>query len=46
VIKSYERVPDFEQRPAGKQFFFEKKNQKTFALLVSAAGKIASYRSE
>jgi hypothetical protein len=31
---------------ARKQFFFEKKNQKTFTLLVDAAGKIGAYRGE
>jgi hypothetical protein len=29
-----------------KQFFFEKKNQKTLALLVDAAGTIDTYRKE
>jgi hypothetical protein len=29
-----------------KQFFFEKKNQKTFAMLVGAAGATAAYRRE
>jgi hypothetical protein len=28
---------------ASKQFFFEKKNQKTFALLVDALGAIDTY---
>jgi hypothetical protein len=29
-----------------KQFFFEKKNQKTFALLIDAVGTIVAYRNE
>jgi hypothetical protein len=35
-----------ELKKARQQFFFEKKNQKTFTLLVDAAGNIGACRGE